>query len=158
MLEDIQISPLANVPEMLETISQWTYGEWGKFDKNNSLEATRARFRERMNTETLPIAYVAHKNKEVLGCACIKETDLVERYPNKKYWIGSMFIGLEFRNLGIGSLLMKHLIDKAPSFGATELNLWTGEAETFYAKHGFKSFDRFRYLNQDIVVMDLKLG
>lgn len=76
-------------------------------------------------------------NETLAGCAAYKKLD------SKHAEIKSMRTSHSYRGLGIGSILLKHLINEAKNKAFTSLSLETGSmpyfapARAMYEKHGF---------------------
>ncbi len=155
-MSDINIELLADVPEQINILAEWTYSEWGHFDPSNSLEKTKNRLLQRVNRISPPICFVAFRNSKPVGCASVKLDDMPERYPNAHFWVGSMYVLPQERVQGVGSALMRLIKDSRSELGIEDLFLWTATAERFYSRHGFEPIERFHHLDQDVVVMKLE--
>jgi len=63
-------------------------------------------------------------------------------------WLGWILVHKKFRNLGIGSAISKHLIDKASEMGAKNFILTATElGMPVYEKLGFKTTSYYRFFN-----------
>lgn len=153
----VEIDYLANHPEWLPQLAEWTYSEWGKYDSDNSLQATIKRYQDRLNKNCLPMMLVAYSNTKPLGCVSLKETEMTVR-PQYTPWLGSMFVSPINRGKGIGSQLLERAITETKKLSISTLYLWTAFAEDFYLKHDSQTIERIRYLNQDAKIMALQLA
>ncbi|WP_461534969.1 GNAT family N-acetyltransferase [Spongorhabdus nitratireducens] len=149
----IHIAPLTEYSSFLETLTSWSYQEWGQRDPSNSLEAARHQLQQCLKSDSVPVCYVAVCGEQPAGFITVKIRDMPDRFPDAEHWIGSLLIAPKYRRQGVGSLLMAHLIKQLPALGVGDLYLWTATAELFYAGYDFIALDRFRHLQQDVVVM-----
>ncbi|MGY0216531.1 GNAT family N-acetyltransferase [Endozoicomonadaceae bacterium StTr2] len=152
-MKDVSIITLTEHPDYIDTLAEWSYQEWGQRDPANSLEAARLQLQQCLNRDSVPVCYVAVCGKQPVGFITVKIRDLPDRFPDAEHWIGSLLIAPKCRRQGVGSLLMAHLIRQLPALGVSDLYLWTATAELFYAGYDFIPLDRFRHLQQDVVVM-----
>lgn len=87
--------------------------------------------------------WVAWEDGTAIGCVALKELDSFHGE------IKSMRTTAQARNRGVGSQLLKHLIQQAKSRGYTRLNLETGSQDFFeparrlYTKFGFEYCNPF---------------
>ena len=56
------ISPLADLPDAIETLAQWFYDEWHAFD-GRRMENIATQLSENLNRDFMPITFVAHRNR-----------------------------------------------------------------------------------------------
>lgn len=57
-----------------------------------------------------------------IGSVCLIEDDMVQR-PYLTPWLAALYMRHAYRNMGMGSLLVNHLVDRARSAGFDELYL-----------------------------------
>ncbi|KKI90528.1 GCN5 family acetyltransferase [Bacillus sp. SA1-12] len=70
-----------------------------------------------------------------------------------EFFINEMCVRVEEQNTGIGSKLMKFLIEELESDGVRTISLLTDRgipAEDFYKKHGFSEFERLMFLSRSV--------
>src|SRR5207237_9253213 len=93
---------------------QWICEHWGSILGEETPEARIKKLKAHMNRDKLPIAWVAHANGQLLGTAALRVHDL-ERRKDLTPWLGGVFVGSEFRRLGIGAALCAIVEDAAGS-------------------------------------------
>ena len=69
------ISPLADLPDAIQTLAKWFYEEWHAFD-GRSIEFIATQLSENLNPDSIPIIFVAHRNSELLGSVSLDLSDL----------------------------------------------------------------------------------
>src|SRR5438067_12018133 len=95
------ISPLADLPDAIETLAQLFYDEWHAFD-GRRMENIATQLSENLNRDFMPITFVAHRNRLPLGSVSLDRFDFPAfDYPHRGSAL-CMFI-LPFAARGIGS-------------------------------------------------------
>lgn len=91
------------------------------------IETFISKYKETLNGGTI---YTAHIEDKIIGVAYIKDNNYLE----------SLFVSEEYRNIGIGSKLLKTLIEECSKLGAirVDANL---EAVSLYERFDFKRVD-----------------
>ena len=107
----------------IEEVSKWIWEEWSK--KNNStLEDVIYRSKHSLNYEDIPQMYIAKYNNEVIGVVSIWRNDLTARqdlYP----WMATLFVKNDYRNMGVGTLLQRRVIEECKKMNYNYLYLIT---------------------------------
>ena len=67
--------------------------------------------------------------------------------------MASVYVHENFRGKGIGSALVKRIMEYARSIGVETLYLYTEHQEAWYQKLGWEVFAREEYLNQMVTIM-----
>jgi GNAT superfamily N-acetyltransferase len=93
----------------------------------------------------MPYTFTAVFNTLPIGMASLKENDLWSRKEINP-WLASVFVLPEFRNSGIGSLLIEKILEKSNSQNFKRLHLFLGSSdnanlENFYIKRGWNFLD-----------------
>ena len=171
---EITIDYLANRPEFLEELAQLSWKEWQDIyeQRDQTLEHCRKNYRERMNTDCLPLTMVAVRtdvparrqdghagrvrSPELLGMVSLKFHDLDTR-PDLDPWLGGLFVLPEYRNSGVGTLLMNRATQEARKLNIAKLYLWTHTAERLYHRLGWQLVERTDYFGKPATVMSMKL-
>lgn len=157
----ITIDYLANHPELAEQLAQWSWSEWQWIyeQRGNSFADGLKNYRERANTDCLPLALVALAGEELIGTVSLKLQDLEIR-PEIENWLGGMFIAPPWRRRGVATFLMERIVEEARKLNLTELHLWAvaPEAEALYLKLGWEIVERTEFGGRSIVVMRRELG
>ncbi len=143
---------LADRPELIPTLANWFYIEWGK----NFLDLTQAtiegKLRERLNRERVPLVLVLLRADSPIASASLKLQEM-ETHPQYLHWLGSVFVLPEFRGAGIGTHLVKYAVDKAKRIEVDDLYLYTRKREQFYTRLGWLPVERPLYQGRRVVIM-----
>ena len=149
---------LADRPEAVPQIARWWFDEWGHLGPGDSVEDLSARLREQLNRERIPVQIIAILDEEVVGVAVLKLHEMFDLYPDKRFWLGSVFVAPEFRGRGIGSALAMKIVEIAKSQGVEALHLQTENLNGgLYAKLGWEKVEQVHYKSYDALVMVKRL-
>lgn len=100
-------------------------------------------------------AYCVYDQEKIIGCAFFYANDKI----NKQAFLTLFAVKREYRNCGIGSILLEHMIDYCDGLGFEYLQLYTHKtnkkARSFYSRKYFYEIDCDR---ENDVKLELKLG
>jgi GNAT superfamily N-acetyltransferase len=153
-----KIAYLADRPEAVPQIARWWFDEWGHLSPGSSIEDLSSRLRGLLSRERIPIQIVAIQDQEVVGAAVLKLHEMVDLYPEKRFWLGNVYVASGFRGRGIGSALVMKIIEVAKSQGVDALHLQTESLNGgLYAKLGWEKIEQVHYRGYDALVMVKRL-
>jgi Acetyltransferase (GNAT) family len=148
---------LADRPEAIPTVARWYYDEWGHKAADNSFEQTCERIRGKLNRDKAPLHLLAVGSDQVLGVAQLKIREM-DIYPDKEYWLGSVYTPIPFRHQGVASGLSDQVAALAKSFGIDTLFLQTERLDGgLYPQLGWKPLEKVLYKGLDVLVMEKAL-
>jgi GNAT superfamily N-acetyltransferase len=152
--EDIVIDYLANCPEFLDEVARLSWNEWQQVyqQRRQTLDHTMKNYRERMNTDQLPLTLVALHAGELVGMVSLKFHDMDTR-PDLDPWLGGLLVLPKWRKHGIGMMLMQRATEEARRLNVQQFYLWTHTAEGLYRKLGWQVIERTNYFGNKSVVM-----
>jgi len=156
---NIAIDYLASCPELAGELARLSWKEWQDVyqRREQTLEDSLKNYRERMNTERLPLTLVALHGSELVGMVSLKFHDMDTR-PDLDPWLGGLFVLPEWRNRGVGTMLMHRATEEARRLNVPRLYLWTHSAEGLYYKLGWQVVERSDYFGKEAVVMQNDLS
>jgi GNAT superfamily N-acetyltransferase len=168
---NIAIDYLVNCPQLVDELARLSWKEWQEIyqQRKQTLEHSVKNYRERMNTDRLPLTLVAVQgrrgqpltglaanHRELVGMVSLKFHDMDTR-PDLDPWLGGLFVLPEWRNRGVGTMLMHRATEEAHRLNVRQLYLWTHSAEGLYHKLGWQVVERTNYFGKEAVVMQLNL-
>jgi len=161
---NIAIHYLANCPELIDELARLSWKEWQEIyeRRQQTLEHSVKNYRERLNTDRLPLTLVAVRaevsatHRELVGMVSLKFHDMDTR-PDLDPWLGGLLVLPEWRNRGVGTMLMHRATEEARRLNVPQLYLWTHTAERLYHKLGWQISERTNYFGKEAVVMQLDL-
>lgn len=149
---EFRLSFLADHPEFIPTIAEWIHAEWGYREINGTVGSIISNLGTQLNTESPPMALIGLSQGLPIACSSIKIRELAS-FPRYEYWLGSVYVLPEFRNQGIGSLVVEGSSRIASEAGIHELFLYTHSHEDFYSQLRFSPVERPIYQGREMVIM-----
>ena len=148
---------LADRQDAIPIVAGWYFEEWGCNIPGNSLEQTIDRLNEKLNRDKLPLPILAVEAEKILGFSQLKLHEM-NIYPDREFWLGSLFVEPKFRGKGIGSALANKIVAIAADFGIKELYLQTEAVDGgLYQQLGWHSIETVRYRGVAVTVMVRKI-
>ena len=122
----IAIDYLARCPEFIDALAELSWKEWQEIyqQREQTLEDCLKNYRERMNTDRLPLTLVAVHDGELVGMVSLKYHDMDTR-PDLDPWLGGLLVLPEWRNHGVGTMLMHRATEEARRLKVPRLYLDT---------------------------------
>jgi len=156
---NIAIDYLANCPEFVGELARLSWKEWQDVyeQRKQTLDNSLKNYRQRMNTDRLPLTFVALHRDELVGMVSLKFHDMDTR-PDLDPWLGGLLVLPEWRNRGVGTMLMLRATEQARRLNVPRLYLWTHSAEKLYHKLGWQVVERTIYFGKEAVVMQIDPG
>jgi GNAT superfamily N-acetyltransferase len=155
----IVIDYLANHAELIDEVAKLSWTEWSEVYKQRkqTLVHSMRNYRERMNTDRLPLTLVALHAGELVGMVSLKFHDMDTR-PDLDPWLGGLLVLPAWRNRGVATILMRRATEEADRLCVRQLYLWTHAAEGLYHKLGWQVVERTKYFGHAAVVMKIDLA
>lgn len=151
----MQIMNLKEIPGHLEMLANWHQEQWSYFNPQGTLAGRIERMKSHLLPEFIPTTFVA-MDQELFGSAAIVEHDMDTR-KDLSPWLASVFVAPEFRRQGIGSELVRHVMEHARLNQIQRLYLFTPDREAFYAKLGWEMFENTKYRGYAVTIMHVNL-
>ncbi|UZR97680.1 GNAT family N-acetyltransferase [Chondrinema litorale] len=139
-----------NIDQIIK-IANWYYEEW-----QTPVNKTVNRLMQQADSDTL-VQLTITIDDELVGTGGIRnKVNILNRYESlTKYkpWISLFYIAKEYRNQGLGTILLDKLEQYAKEIKLTDLYLYTFTAESMYKRCGWKVIQRVIYKNHDTAIM-----
>ncbi len=134
------ISYLHDQPQFVDKLAPLLLEQWRHILKGETIEYFHTKLKAHLNLTTLPIAWVAHSDDELLGTASLRVHDLDGR-EDLTPWLGGVFVTPACRRKGIGVALCHAVESKALALGYRTLHLFTFDKQHWYSKQGWQMAD-----------------
>jgi GNAT superfamily N-acetyltransferase len=149
---------LVDRQDAIPIVAGWYFEEWGHKVPGNSILQTIERIKGKLNCDKAPLHILAVENEKVLGVAQFKRYEM-DIYPDKEFWLGSLFVSPLFRGQGVGSALANKIALTAKDFGVQDLHLQTEVLDGGLYRHiGWYLTETLVYKDVLVAVMVRKLG
>jgi N-acetylglutamate synthase-like GNAT family acetyltransferase len=152
----MQILDLREEPQHIHILAEWHHHQWSSLNPDGSLEKRIAKMQDYLSDDFVPSTLIA-KTDKLLGSAAIVENDM-DTKPELTPWLASVFVAPQYRNQGIGSQLVKQLMDEAKQAGIETIYLFTPDQVNFYQKLGWEVFSSEEYRGHSVTVMRIRLA
>ena len=143
---------LKDKPEHLLPLAQWHHAEWSYLNPLRSFDQRVQEMQEDLEGKVIPTTFVAEDAGELLGSACILADDM-SSHPELTPWLASVYVNEIHRGKGIGSTLVKRVMEHAQENGVKRLYLYTPDQEQMYARLGWQLFSREPYNGTPVTIM-----
>jgi len=148
----MNIVNLKQCTEFIPKLAQWHQQEWSYLNPGQTLGERVLKMQGYLGDNFIPSTFVAIKNNTVLGSAAIVECDMEER-KELSPWLASVFVTEGCRRQGIGSDLVKYVMQQALSHGYPALYLYTPDQQDFYRSFGWSVVETMEYHGTDVTIM-----
>ncbi len=153
---NLEFEYLADHPEQVDRVIAWWHTVWS--DRMGPLDQAARQLAASLNTDSLPIQILATVDGEPVGTAVLKLQELAELFPDKQYWMGSVYVDESHRGASIASRLAERIIELAESRGLPHLYLQTVNASGgLYARLGWEPLQLCNYRGERTLLMVRKL-
>ena len=148
---------LIDRPQDVPKVIAWWRTEWGERMGNN-VPDLEGQLSESLSRTELPIHVVATIEGEAVGTAALKLQEAAELFPDKQYWLGSVFVDENYRGGHIASQLSLKIVELAKQMALPHLYLQTVNLNGgLYAKLGWQAVQEFNYKEEQTLLMLKKL-
>ena len=151
----IEIVPLFDRTEFIPLVARWNWQEWSDLLPCDSCEAFADDLRARTRRDGVPITFIALDDGVPVGAASLIEDDLPTR-PDLTPWFASLYVIPSQRGRGLGTMLVRHAVNMARTFGIETLYLYTPGQEAFYRRLGWEFVETTEFRSHAITIMRLR--
>ena len=128
----MRIEYLCENKQYVDTVATWIYNEFVDGVRPGiSFNKVVHSFNERKK-DTMPITILALNNEKCIGVASLVVNDLKAR--NYTPWLAGLYVNEEYRNNGVGKVLIEEIQDITKRVGFNRLYLRTEYATEYYKK------------------------
>ncbi|MEO8402876.1 MAG: GNAT family N-acetyltransferase [Gammaproteobacteria bacterium] len=151
-----EIKLLASCQEHIPVLAQLWYEEISRhWAPNASIEKAQQKLVDHLNSNSMPIAYVAISGGDAVGMACLRETDGIR--PGVTPWLGSLVVSPEYRGHKVGEALINIVKDQAKNLGHQVLYLLAFDLTipNWYARLGWTYIGDDELFGHRVAVMSI---
>lgn len=137
------------------TLAKWHHAEWSYLNPLRSFDERVEEMREDLEGKIIPTTYIAEDDQgALLGSASILADDM-SSHPELTPWLASVYVDQSQRGKGIGSRLVKQVMQHAQDNGIKRLYLYTPDQEQLYARLGWQLYSREPYNGTPVTIMSI---
>jgi predicted N-acetyltransferase YhbS len=153
----MEIVPLADHPEHIPRLARWHLAEWGRYGSGRTQASTEERLHRHVASGGIPLTMVAVEDGEPVGSAALVWNDMKTR-PEIRPWLADVVVAPAWRRRGIGSKLVRRLVERARELGVETLYLYTPDQDQLYERLGWETVERLDYRDEEVVLMKIGLA
>jgi GNAT superfamily N-acetyltransferase len=153
--QTVHIAYLADRPAFIPTLARWHHAQWSYLDVGVSAEQRAVRLQAHLGRRQIPTTFVALRGDTLLGSASLIAHDMDTRMDLSP-WLASVYVAPEHRGRGVGTALVRRVVEEAKALEVETLYLFTPDKEGFYAHLGWSVLDRTSYRGYQVAVMALR--
>lgn len=155
--QTVHIAYLADHPAFIPTLARWHHAQWSYLDVGVSVEQRAVRLQAHLGRRQIPTTFVVLRRDTLLGSASLIAHDMDTRMDLSP-WLASVYVAPEHRGQGMGTALVRRVVEEAKALGVETLYLFTPDKEGFYARLGWSVLERASYRGTQVVVMALRVS
>lgn len=152
----MKIINLASAPQHVRTIASWHHAQWGYLNPGNTVETRIEKMQRYLNGNVMPSMYICVDGDRVAGTAALVENDM-DSHPELSPWLASVYVNPDYRNRGLGAMLVKQIVSTAKAAGFPILYLFTPDRAKFYQSLGWEVIAQESYRGSEATLMKIKL-
>jgi predicted N-acetyltransferase YhbS len=155
---DFIIDHLANHVDAIPTLARWHHDQWAHMaPPGRTLDDRVTEFRRRATRGRVPTGFVALMNDDVVGMACLIESDL-DSHDHLTPWLAGVLTSPSHRRQGIASALCRRVDEEARALGFTRAYLFTLDKQNLYGRLGWTTMEHSHWRGHAITIMTIDLG
>ena len=154
----VQIELLKNHPEHIKRLVDIWCDVLGKvWLPDFNIEKVIKNFENHLNSENLPLTYIAFHEQLPVGMASLRVNDGIR--PDLSPWLGSLVVDPAFQKRGIGEFLINAIKEKAKIMGFSKLYLFAFDPTIpdWYEKLGWKKIGIDQFKKHPVTVMEISI-
>lgn len=110
-------------------------------------------YAESLESSTLPVVLVAHDNGEFVGTASLIEDDELPDAHEPGPWVAAVFVRDDYRQRGIGTQLVRQLVEQAAVRDIEKIYLYTENGMRWYESMGWSTERNATLSDHEVTVM-----
>ncbi len=138
-MNEFRILNINECVHYLPSVLRWYSTEWGDWSDGVGNSIIN-------NIGDIELFVVVSPDDSLVGVAGFAVSDLPTR-KDLSPWLVGVYVSPEFRNLGVASMLERHVVSHAKSQGVKKLWLFTEFARRLYEKNGWVFVEDVNYNN-----------
>lgn len=140
----IRIYPLHEKKSLYPILAYWSFNNW-YLGRDVPFRYVLQEYRNRADAGSLPYSFVACMDDLPVGMVSVKFNDMLNR-PDLSPWMSALYVTPEYRNTGIGKLLISAVLQDCQDNGIKRIFLFVDsryreKLSAYYSKLGWVFLD-----------------
>lgn len=148
----MQIHDLSHHPHAIAQLAGWHFDQWSHLYPNMTQHCFVQELQQSLAGGTIPRTWVVSDSEQVRGSASVVEQDM-HTHPELGPWLASVYVHEQLRGQGVGSKLIRTVMQDCAQSGLKELYLFTPGQENFYRSLGWKTLRQEEYQGESVSIM-----
>ena len=148
----MRIINLRDDEDSLPVLAKWHQDEWHFLEPTGTLQDRIRKMRRCLCDAFVPSIYIAKENNVLLGSAAIIEHDMGTR-TDLTPWLAGVYVSENHRERGIGTRLVRYVMQQAGVHGFETLYLYTPTRDAFYRRLGWATVEETEYKGCHVTIM-----
>lgn len=149
----MQFEYLADHPELVPQVIRWWHTVWAD-RMGTDVDGLERQLRASLNKDKLPLHILATVDGAAVGTAALKMQELADLYPQRQFWLGSVFVTAGYRGEKMATALTMKIEELAVARSIPHLHLQTVALDGgLYAKLGWEPIEQFSYRGEQTLLM-----
>jgi len=152
--DQIRLDLLINHPTAVPTVAKWWFDQWGHFQLGAGIDDWISDIHDALSNDEIRVYVIAILGDEVVGAAILKNHEMRDKFPDKRYWLGNVYVADTWRGHGIAAALVRKIIRIANEKRISALHLQTLHLDGgLCARLGWQRIDQVTHLGNEVCVM-----
>ncbi len=157
-MSSIDFAYLADRERAIPLVAKWYFEQWGHLIEDETLDRATDRMHDYLNRAEIPFILLALDHEEIVGAAQLKYYEMRQTFPDRKHWLGGVYVAPGRRGAGLGSRLAEEIASRASVCGVETLYLQTEQLDGgLYARLGWLPLEQVDNHGLKVLVMERRL-
>lgn len=152
---EISVVSTSERPDLVPVVARWLWDEWRRRD-GHSFEQTLEAVHESVTARHMPRTFILLADGQPVGTASLAAHDLDDR-PDLSPWLADVFVLPAARGRGHAVRLVAAAEAECRAASIPTLWLYTGAAERFYARNGWRTVETIQRVGGRYALMRREL-
>lgn len=150
----MEITNLKEHPEFIPTLAVWHHNQWAYLNPGGSVEKRISSLTAKTKSDGIARTFVAFSEGVLFGSASLIPHDMDTRMELTP-WLASVFVADEHRRKGVGSALVRRVVEEAGPLGFQIIYLFTDDRKEFYEGLGWSALESVEYRGEHVEIMTI---
>ena len=159
-MNSFKVASLVEHPHHWQTAAEWSFEAWKHDFPSDTVQTYLDQYAlaSSESEELLEVFAAIDSQDDLLGVATLVDDDELPDAPEPGPWLAAVFVTPNARKFGVGSALVKHVVNRARVLGYPKIYLYTEHQELWYASKGWSKIRDIIFLGLHHTVMQLDLN